>query len=166
MRKKCVLFLGCLFVAFIVSITIIKKSSDSYDTIAQDLYDLERTLKEYDKSWELKSITKVTPYTYTDSNSNSIIYYCCNTSYFDALPPKIDSLNTVAIEHVVDLGMSENKRTCKVGSYDAILCDYNGRTYLCWTISPEVSCILEYNSISITEEVIFKMATSVQTLDS
>lgn len=45
---------------------------------------------------------------------------------------------------------------------EAFQCKMNGRTYLCWTLYSEVSCVIEY-SPDVTEEIdIFHMAESVQ----
>lgn len=38
---------------------------------------------------------------------------------------------------------------------------YHLEAYLCWTISPTYSCVLEYTAGSISEADIFHMAESV-----
>ena len=40
--------------------------------------------------------------------------------------------------------------------------EYEGKKYLCWTISPKYSCVLEYIGGTITEEDIFRIAESVE----
>lgn len=34
-------------------------------------------------------------------------------------------------------------------------------TYLCWTVSPKYSCVMEYTAGTVTEEDVFRMAESV-----
>ena len=71
-------------------------------------------------------------------------------------------LNTDAIGMVIDFAKIENRRSCKVNEYDAFQCEMGERSYLCWTISPEISYIIEYGADTIGEKDIFKMAESVQ----
>ena len=63
---------------------------------------------------------------------------------------------------VIDFTQIRNRRDCKVNAYDAFQCEMGERSYLCWTISPEISCIIEYGADTIGEKDIFKMAESVQ----
>ena len=46
--------------------------------------------------------------------------------------------------------------------YDAFQCEMGERSYLRWTISPEISCVIEYNADVNDEADIFQMAESVQ----
>ena len=62
---------------------------------------------------------------------------------------------------VVNMTLIENKRECKVNEYDASLCEQGDRSYLCWTLSPEISCVIEYAKGAVEEASIFRMAESV-----
>ena len=55
----------------------------------------------------------------------------------------------------------ENRRDCEVNDKEAVIGELDGQTYLCWTISPTYSCILEYTARAIPEADIFRMAASV-----
>jgi len=55
----------------------------------------------------------------------------------------------------------ENRRDCEVNGLEAVIGELDGLTYLCWTISPTYSCVLEYTAGSIPEADIFRMAESV-----
>ena len=63
---------------------------------------------------------------------------------------------------VIDFAQIKNRRDCKVNEYDAFLCEMGERSCLCWTISPEISCVIEYSADAIAETDIFRMAESVQ----
>lgn len=112
--------------------------------------------------YERKSLSKVTPFSYTDSAGNIITYYCCQTSYLSDESGGYTGLNTDAIGMVIDFAQIRNRRDCKVNAYDAFQCEMGERSYLCWTISSEISCIIEYGADSIDEADIFRMAESVQ----
>lgn len=49
--------------------------------------------------------------------------------------------------------------------WDAAIFDKGGLSYLCWTYSPEVSYILEYNPSVIADEEIIKMAESAKSIN-
>ena len=130
--------------------------------LAQQIYNMENALKEVDEDYECQSISKVTPFTYTDSEGNSIVYYCCQTTYVSDESGEYTGLNTDAIGMVIDFAQIKNRRECKVNEYDAFRCEMGDRSYLCWTISPQISCVIEYSADAIAEADIFHMAESVQ----
>ena len=70
-------------------------------------------------------------------------------------------LNTDALSMVIDFAQIRNRRECKVNEYDAFQCEIDDRTYLCWTISPKISCVIEYQADAVEEADIFRMAESV-----
>ena len=130
--------------------------------IAEQIYKMENALKEVDEDYECQSISKVTPFTYTDSVGNKIVYYCCQTTYVEDEYGETTGLNTDAIGMVIDFAQIQNRQDCKVNEYDAFQCEMGEHSYLCWTISPQISCVFEYSAESITDTDIFRMAESVQ----
>lgn len=143
-------------------IEVQNRQTDPSWKFAQQIYNMENALKEVDEAYECKSISKVTPYTYQDSAGNTIVYYCCQTTYIEDEYGDNTGLNTDAIGLVIDFAQIQNRRDCKVNAYDAFRCEMGERSYLCWTISPEVSCVIEYGADTIAEADIFQMAESVQ----
>ena len=129
--------------------------------IANEIYKVENALKEVDEDYEYQSVSKVAPFTYTDSEGNTIVYYCIQTAYPENEFGDDTGLDMNAIGMVVDMTRIENKRECTVNEYDAFLCELGGRSYLCWTLSPELSCVIEYSAGAISEESLFRMAESV-----
>ena len=136
------------------------------------------------QEWEKQSSTAVASQTYRDDAGNEIIYYCCRTIYYDeqgqtttlestdsesgqsVARESVESenglqLNQEALQMVIDLDRAEGQRECTVGDWPAILCQQDGCAYLCWTISPEYSCVIEYYAEAVAEEDIFRMAESV-----
>jgi len=65
----------------------------------------------------------------------------------------------------VTLGISpdeaESCRECTVSGLPAAIYQKDGRAYLCWTIMPELSCVIEYNPAVESEEDMLRMAESV-----
>ena len=142
-------------------IEVQKRENDPNWQMAQEIYKVESALKEVDADYECHSVAKVTPFTYTDSEGNTIVYYCIQTAYLENESGDYTGLDMNAIGIVVDMTQIENKQECKVNEYDAFLCELGGRSYLCWTHSPEISCVIEYSKGTVEESSIFRMAGSV-----
>ena len=114
-----------------------------------------------DQDYECQSVSKVTPFTYTDSEGNTIVYYCCQTAYVSNESGEYTGLNLDTIGLVIDVSQIENKSDCTVNEYDAFQCEIGNRTYLCWTFSSQISCVIEYNADTTAAQNIFRMAESV-----
>ena len=119
-----------MIVGILRYIEVQKRDNDPNWQIAKEIYKVENALKELDDDYECQSVAKVTPLTYTDSEGNTIFYYCIQTVYL------------------------ENES-------GAFLCELGDRSYLCWTLSPDLSCVIEYSAEAISEESIFQIAESV-----
>ena len=168
MKKKFLLCAGIVMLVVVIILGVWRyiearnRQTDSNWKLAEQIYKMENALKELDDDYECKSISKVTPFTYADLDRNTITYYCCQTTYISDEYGKDTGLNTDAIGMVLDFAEIENKRHCKVNGHDAFLCKIEERSYLCWTISPEISCVIEYSADAIDEADIVRMAESVQ----
>ena len=71
----------------------------------------------------------------------------------------VDRSNLIA--QVLDVDSLENPRNCKVNGVDGLWGELGDKTYLCWTISPKYSCVIEYPTGTVVEEDIIRMAESV-----
>lgn len=167
MKKKILWIAGIFVVALVLIVGIVryievqKRENDPNWQIAEEIYKMENTLKKVDEDYECHSVVKVTPFTHTDSEGNTIVYYCIQTAYLEKESGDYTGLDMNAIGIVVDMTQIENKQECKVNEYDAFLCELGGRSYLCWTLSPEISCVIEYSKGTVEESNIFRMAGSV-----
>ena len=168
MKKK---LLWCAGIIVLIGLVVLgvwrylevqQRQTDPNWKLAQQIYNMENALKEVDEDYECQSISKVTPFSYTDSEGNTITYYCCQTSYLSDESGEYTGLNTDAIGMVIDFAQIKNRRECKVNEHEAFQCEMGDSSYLCWTISPEISCIIEYSADVNNEADIFQMAESVQ----
>ena len=112
--------------------------------------------------WSREAVTEVTDLVYADPEGNRIICHVCVTTYADTNGQT--GLNTEAITAVIVPGEAESCRRCTVGELPAAVCEKGSRAYLCWTVTPELSYVIEYDPAAVREEDIFRMAESV--LDS
>lgn len=168
MKKKLLWCTGIIVVLVLVTLGVCRwievrnRQTDPNWKIAEQIYNMENALKEVDEDYECKSISKVTPYTYADPAGNTIVYYCCQTAYVSDESGEYTGLNTDAIGMVIDFAQIQNRRDCKVNAHDAFQCEISDRAYLCWSISSEISCVIEYSADAIDEADIFRMAESVR----
>lgn len=168
MKKKLLWCAGIVVMIVVIILGVCRhvelrqRQADPNWKIAEQIYKMENALKEVDEDYECNSVSKVTPYTYADSSGNTITYYCCQTTYISDEHEEDTGLNTDAIGMVIDFAQIQNRRERKVNKYDAFQCKMGERSYLCWTISPEISCVIEYSADINDEADIFRMAESVQ----
>ena len=129
---------------------------------AKEIYTAQTALQKVDENWKLESLSEVRPYEIKRPDGPSIYYYCCITGYLTEEPGELNGLNKAAISLVVDVDSLENCRDYEVGGQDAVMGELDGQVYLCWTISPEYSCVIAYMSGTVTESDIFHIAESVK----
>ena len=122
---------------------------------------IEEAMQEVDPNFKSLGYTEVTQISYAIEGGGDIQYYYCKTTYFDEVP-ELTGVHLQAIRGVIDPDMAENSWEAEVLDYDAIIYTLEGREYLCWSLSPEDSCVLEYTPGTISEDDIWLMAESVQ----
>lgn len=122
---------------------------------------IEEAMQEVDPDFKSLGYTEVTQISYVHEDGYDIQYYFCKTTYFDEIP-ELTGVHLEAIRGVIDPDTAESSRDTKVLDYDAIIYTLEDREYLCWSLSPEDSCVMEYTPGTVPEEDIWTMAESVQ----
>ena len=167
MKKKILWIAGISVVALVLIVGIVryievqKRENDPNWQIAKEIYKVESALKEVDEDCECQSVSKVMPFTYTDSEGNTIVYYCIQTACLENESGDDTGLDMNAIGMVIDADQIETRRKCMVNEYNAFLCEIGDRSYLCWTLSHETSCVIAYQADAVHESDIVRMAESV-----
>lgn len=113
------------------------------------------------EQWEKQAVTEVSNMVYSYENGKTIHYYICLTTYYEADPSDVSGLNVHAISAVIDPNDADSTRECTVSNLPAAIYLKNEKAYLCWTIIPELSCVIEYDPAAWKEEDIVRMAQSV-----
>ena len=162
LQKFLIILIATLILAgSIWGIKIYLREQDPKWQVAKEIYRVETALQEVDEDWKLESLSEVRPFVIKGPNNVSINYYYCITSYLNEEPSELEGLNKAALDMVVDIDNLENRSDCKVGSWDGVQGELEGLTYLCWTVSPKYSGVMEYTTGTVTEEDVFRMAESV-----
>lgn len=161
MKKKAVVLIGICTTVALLSVFLFRYMESKLTSEALEMIDrVEIAVKELDEGWEKQSVTQAVPLSYADGNGNTILFYQCHTKYDVGDPAEVSGLHIGAIETVVEV--PEEYRACTVSDFSAAWFEVGDRAYLCWTISPEISCILEYSPDAVDEADIFRMAESVR----
>lgn len=103
---------------------------------------------------------------YADGDGNEIKYHILKTTYYEADPAEVTGLNVNALGLLFDPDRAKNSRKMKIQDWDAALYEMGERSFLCWTYSPEVSYVLEYDPDAVPDEEIIKMAESAEPVES
>ena len=148
-----------------VSMFSCKEEMSEYEKTKADFLEnakrIESAMQEVDPDFKSLGYTEATNISYAIEGGGDIQYYFCKTTYFDEIP-ELTGVHLEAIRGVIDPDMAEDSRESKVLDYDAVIYTLNGREYLCWSLSPEDSCVLEYTPGTISEDELWLMAESVQ----
>lgn len=99
---------------------------------------------------------------YSDKDENDINYHILKTTYYEADPLEITGLNVEALQTLFNPDSANDFKELKIKDWNAALYEFDELSYLCWTYSPEVSYVLEYNPDVIADEEIIKMAESAE----
>lgn len=119
---------------------------------------------EYKKQTVSEVVAKLT-YTQEDG-SDPIYYYFVKTTYYEADPAEVTGLNEGAFCTLFNPDDAETTEIMMVQDWNGCLYTLPEKSFLCWTVSPEISYIMEYNPDTIADNVIIKMAESVAPIES
>lgn len=159
MKKKMWLIIAavCMLLILVVVIIFVNRPTPQ-DKIMDMLNRVENALGD---EWERKTVTEVSDLVYSDGEGSNIIYHVCITTYYGVEATAQTRLNTDAISAVISPDETESCRECTVSGLPAAIYQKDGHAYLCWTIMPELSCVIEYDPAVENEEDMLRMAESV-----
>ena len=159
MKKKTRLIIASIGLLIVLTGTIALANRPTPQDEMMDM--LNRMENALGDEWKKQIVTKVSDLVYSDDDRNTIVYHVCTTTYYEADFAKQTGLNTDAISAVISPDEAESCRDCTVSGLPAAIYQKDGRAYLCWTIMPELSCVIEYDPAVESEEDMLHMAESV-----
>ena len=154
--------IGLLCGILMVSMVLVacRASMPENDNMARVEQILEQ-LREVDSSAALYSTSSHYQIVYSNDSGEEINYYNIKTKYYGEIK-EVEGVHIDAIRSVIDPIITESSQSLKINDKDAIIYTYNGKDYLCWTVSPEDSCVIEYKPDEFDQNTIIKMAESVK----
>lgn len=100
-----------------------------------------------------------------DGTGDGIQYRMIKSTYFEEDPSEITGFNETAVGVLFDVASVDSSEEMKINEWDARLYRIDGKSYLCFTVSPEMTYVLEYNAEEVADEEIIKMAESAKAMD-
>ena len=159
MKMKTWFFIAAICILLVLALAIAFANRSTPEDEMMDM--LNRVENALGDEWKKQTVTKVSDLVYSDDEGNTIVYHVCTTTYYEADSAKQTGLNTDAISAVISPDESESCRDCTVSGLPAAIYQKDGRAYLCWTIMPELSCVIEFDPVVESEEDMLRMAESV-----
>lgn len=159
MKKKIRLVVAAICAVLVLAGAIIFTNRPTPEDKVMDM--LNRVENALGDEWKKQTVTKVSDLVYSDDEGNTIVCHVCTTTYYEADSAKQAGLNTDAISAVIAPDEAESCRDCTVSGLPAAIYQKDGRAYLCWTIMPELSCVIEFDPVVESEEDMLHMAESV-----
>lgn len=125
----------------------------------------EPNMKQNLNTFKHHSITEVTDtleYVNTTNKEIKIYYHTLKTTYYEADPIENTDLNTNALNALFPVDDMESCEKMRIQNWNAALYKKGDTAYLCWTCSPRLSYVLEYNPNLIDDLEIIKTAESAR----
>lgn len=118
---------------------------------------------------DIQQISKtelVATLTFGHETDNKIYYIILKTTYGEAGDPSsVTGLNTDALNVLFPVDMMDSCEEMMIQNWHGALYKKDDTAFLCWTVDPEVSYVLEYTPSKMLDSEIIKMAESATPTD-
>ena len=105
-------------------------------------------------------------YGHETDKDNNIYYRILKTTYGEAGDPSsVTGLNTDALNVLFPVDMMDSCKEMMIQDWHGALYKKDDTAYLCWTVDPEVSYVLEYTPSKMSDSEIIKMAESAAPME-
>ncbi len=105
-------------------------------------------------------------YGHETDKDNNIYYRILKTTYGEAGDPSsVTGLNTDALNVLFPVDMMDSCDEMMIQDWHGALYKKDDTAYLCWTVDPEVSYVLEYTPSKMADSEILKMAESAEPIE-
>ena len=105
-------------------------------------------------------------YGHETDKDNNIYYRILKTTYGEAGDPSsVTGLNTDALNVLFPVDMMDSCEEMMIQNWHGALYKKDDTAYLCWTVDPEVSYVLEYTPSKMSDSEIIKMAESAAPME-
>lgn len=160
MSKKKIITILVIAISVISAIFISNKIKEYQEVTPVEM--MEKIENALGDEYKKQSMTEVAAtLVYGDGiEEHNINYHILKTTFYEADPAEVTGLHIDALKVLFDPEYTDSCQEMKIQDWDAALYEVGDRSYLCWTYSPEVSYVLEYNPEAVTDEDIIKMAQS------
>lgn len=164
-KRIAILFAVILVVAvgIIIAVTSHQKKEMDFDEFADRF---EKSANEV-LGEDLKKVSKTevaATLTYGDQTDKdrTIYYRILKTTFYDGDPAEITGLHAEALGVLFPVDSMDSCEEMMIKDWYGALYKKDDKAFLCWTYSPEITYVLEYDPSKIDDSEIIKMAESAE----
>ena len=171
MSKKRVLLIAFAFVIVAVGIVAAvvsqkQKEMDTQEFLQRFEKAAEEVLGEDIQQVSKTELIATLTYGHETDKDNNIYYRILKTTYGEAGDPSsVTGLNTDALNVLFPVDMMDSCEEMMIQDWYGALYKKDDTAYLCWTVDPEVSYVLEYTPSKMPDSEIIKMAESAKPIE-
>ena len=156
-KKKILLIVVAIVVVAVGSVVAVvsqkKKELDPEEFLERFEQAAEEVLGEDIKQVSKTELVATLTYGHETDKDNNIYYRILKTTYGEAGDPSsVTGLNTDALNVLFPVDMMDSCEEMMIQDWHGALYKKDDTAFLCWTVDPEVSYVLEYPS---RKEIIF-----------
>lgn len=156
----CLLLLGC-------GAETKENSSPDPDKMLENIENaIYEVLGEDCKKMSQHELVATITYGHEDGTGDGILYHMIKSTYFEADPTAVTGFNSDAVGVLFNPEFVDSSKEMKIQEWAGCLYRCNGKSFLCFTESPEMTYVLEYNAEEIPDSEILKMAESATPYES
>lgn len=161
MMKKIPIIILAVIIMFLfgLAVGVLTKEKEPEITPDEMLERVENALGDEYKKQTVSEVVAQLTYAKEDG-ADPIYYYFVKTTYYEAEPAEVTGLNTDAFCAVFDPENAETTEEMMIQDWYGCLYRLPEKSFLCWTVAPEISYILEYNPAVVSDTDIIRMARS------
>lgn len=164
-KRIAILFAVILVVAvgIIIAVTSHQKKEMDFDEFA-DRFEksAEEVLGEDVKKVAKTELAATLTYGDQTDKDRTIYYRILKTTFYDGDPAEITGLHTEALGVLFPVDSMDSCEEMMIKDWYGALYKKDDKAFLCWTYSPEVTYVLEYEPSKIDDSEIIKMAESAE----
>lgn len=151
----------CIFLILICFLTACTPAEEHAPT-NQEITRVEQALEQvWGGDVQRVRETEVYEFPFSDAEGNTIVYYLCETTYFQEEPAQVTGLDTQALYSFFDTDYVLPEKKLDICGHPGALYLVNGRAFFCCTASPKSTVVLEYSPEVISEETATKIIHSI-----
>lgn len=151
----------CIFLILICFLTACTPAEEHAPT-NQEITRVEQALEQvWGGDVQRVRETEVYEFPFSDAEGNTIVYYLCETTYFQEAPAQVTGLDTQALCSFFDTDYVLPEKELDICGHPCAIYRVDSRDFFCCTASPKFTVVLEYSPDVISEETATKIIHSI-----
>lgn len=169
-KKKILLIVVAIVVAVGIVVAVVsqkEKEMDPKEFLERFEQAAEEVLGEDIQQVSKTELVATLTYGHETDKDNNIYYRILKTTYGEAGDPSsVTGLNTDALNVLFSVDYMDSCEEMMIQDWHGALYKKDDTAYLCWTVDPGVTYVLEYTPSKMPDSEVLKMAKSAAPIES